>query len=231
MNLTEVRMFGKATVVTGLAMLGVVCGYVNVASAKETKNQSVSEIADEGKLAFDPAAAISGTYSNDTGHSYISFSYLHQGYSRPILRWRAWTSELDWDAENPAASSVSVTIDATSIDTGVDKFDDHLRSDDFFAVDEFSEITFVSTSLEQTGPNTGTLIGNLTVKDITKPVTLYVVFNKAAADNSGKGYKLGFSAKAQVKRSDFGVGAYVPFVGDEVDLVIETEYELKVDAD
>lgn len=194
------------------------------AYAEETKKTA----ADPGAV-IDPGAAISGLYENDKGHSYISFSYLHQGYSRPLLRWRAWTSVLNWNADDPTRSTVSVIIDAKSVDTGVDKFDEHLRSDDFFDTEKFPEVKFESTELKKTSDRTGILTGNLTVKDITKPVTLNVVFNKAANDSFAKTYKLGFSATGQVKRTDFGVGAYAPFVGDEVDLVIETEFVLQSD--
>lgn len=172
----------------------------------------------------DPKAAVSGEYKSDPTHAYITFSYSHLGYSNPMLRWRAWTGDLDWNAENPGKSSVNVEIDAASVDSGVDKFDAHLKSADFFDVEKHPKITFKSTSLEVTGDNTGVMTGDLTIKDVTKPVTLDVVLNKAADDAMAKGHKLGFSAKGQVKRTDFGVGKYAPMVGDEVDLVIEVEF-------
>jgi len=168
--------------------------------------------------------ATSGVYSVEPGHRYITFSYSHGGYSHPLLRWRAWEGELDWNAENPAASSVSVTIDASSIDTGVDEFDGHLQDDRFFDVANHPQITFVSTALEKTSDSTGTMIGDLTIKGITKPVELDVVFNKDGLDERQSLYKLGFSAKASVNRSEFGMGLAVPFVSDEVDIVIEAEF-------
>ncbi|MEM6414492.1 MAG: YceI family protein [Pseudomonadota bacterium] len=172
----------------------------------------------------DVSAAESGTYASDPGHAYITFSYLHQGYSKPFLRWRKWDATLDWDADDPSKSTVSVEIDASSIDSGVDKFDAHLRSADFFEVDKYPKITFVSTSLEKTGNATGVMTGDLIVKGKTTPVTLDVTLNKAADDAFAKGHKLGFSARGKVKRSDLGVGKYAPAVGDDVDLVIEVEF-------
>ncbi|MEO1252465.1 MAG: YceI family protein [Pseudomonadota bacterium] len=171
-------------------------------------------------------AAISGEYKADQDHRYISFDYLHQGYSRPILRWRDWDATLDWNAEDPAASSIEVIIDATSIDSGVDRFDDHLRSGDFFEVETYPTITFVSTSVEKTGDSTGVITGDLTIKDNTKPVTIDATFNRAAFDEGNNLYKIGFSGTTMVKRSDFGVDKYTPFVGDEVNIRIEAEFEM-----
>ncbi|WP_165793748.1 YceI family protein [Hyphococcus luteus] len=170
--------------------------------------------------------APSGVYSPDDGHRYIVFSYLHQGYSRPILRWDDWTGELDWNAEAPADSSVSIAIDAESINSGVEEFDGHLKGERFFDVANYPEITFVSTEVEKTGADTGTITGELTIKGATRPVTLDVTFRKGAYDERNNIYKLGFSGATTVMRSDFGVGAFVPVVSDEVDITIETEWEM-----
>ncbi len=179
-------------------------------------------------IAIQPASAQtdakSGTYTTDDGHRYITFSYSHAGFSNPWLRWRDWTGTLDWNAEDPAASSVNVVINAESIDTGVDVFDGHLKDDRFFDVANHPEITFVSTSVEKTGDNTGEITGDLTIKGTTKPVTLDVVFNKGEYDQRNSRYKLGFSGKTTVKRSDYGVDLFAPVVSDEVDIIIETEF-------
>ncbi|MEO1240785.1 MAG: YceI family protein [Pseudomonadota bacterium] len=179
-------------------------------------------------MAIQPASAQtdakSGTYTTDDGHRYITFSYSHAGFSNPWLRWRDWTGTLNWNAEDPAASSVNVTINAESIDTGVDVFDGHLKDDRFFDVANHPEITFVSTSVEKTGDNTGEITGDLTIKGTTKPVTLDVVFNKGEYDQRNSRYKLGFSGKTTVKRSDYGVDLFAPVVSDEVDIIIETEF-------
>ncbi len=169
-------------------------------------------------------AAISGEYKTDPQHRYITFHYLHQGFARPHLRWRDWDATLAWNAEDPTASSVSVNINAASIDSGVDEFDGHLRGEQFFDVENHPEITFESTSLTAGDDNTGTMTGDLAIKGITKPITLDVTMNRAAFDERKNEYKIGFSAKGVVKRSDFGVDLYTPFVGDEVDLIIEAEF-------
>lgn len=174
--------------------------------------------------AEDAFVAPSGEYETDPKHRYISFSYLHQGLSRPVLRWGDWDATLDWDADNPENSSVAVTIDVNAVDSGVDEFNDHLRSADFFDVANHPEITFVSTGVEQTGEGEGRITGDLTIKGITKAVTLNAVYNASVDDARNNRHKIGFSATTSVKRSDFDVDAYVPFVGDDVDIVIEAEF-------
>lgn len=174
--------------------------------------------------------AVSGVYKPDIYHKYITFSYLHQGFSRPILNWDEWTGELNWNADAPEKSSVNVTIDVTSIDSGVPDFDGHLTGADWFNAAEYPEITFVSTSVEKTGASTGKITGDLTIKGVTKPVALEVKFYKGAYVERDNLYKLGFSGKTTVMRSDFDLGAYVPIVSDEVDIVIETEWEMSAPA-
>lgn len=174
--------------------------------------------------AFDASAAPAGLYKSDPGHAYISFGYNHMGYSNPIVRWGSWNSELDWNPSSPDLSSVSATIDVASVDTGVDKLDEHLKSPAFFDAATYPTITFKSTSLTLSGPDSATLAGDLTIKDVTKPVTLDVKINRAADDGFAKAYKLGFSAKGMIKRSDFGVDLYAPMVSDEVHFTVESEF-------
>ncbi|MEQ8751350.1 MAG: YceI family protein [Amphiplicatus sp.] len=189
------------------------------ATAAQSADSKPAPAAETGEADF--SGAPSGTYVTDYKHRYITFSYFHQGYSHPFLRWRDWTGELTWNAENPAASSIDVVIDAESIDSGVDEFDGHLKGEGFFDVANHPEITFVSTSVETTGATTGKVTGDLTIKGITKPVTLDVTFNKADAIKDGN--KIGFSAKGVVKRSDYGVDKHVPYVSDDVEVIIEAE--------
>lgn len=171
-----------------------------------------------------PFLAPSGEYTSEDTHRYITFSYWHQGLSRPHVRWRDWDATLSWDADNPANSSVSVVIDATSVDTGVDIFDEHIQGDNFFDTENHPEITFVSTGAEQIEEGEGEITGDLTIKGVTKPVTLSVVYNTSVDDTRNSLHKIGFSATASVKRSDFDMGAYVPMVGDDIDIVIEAEF-------
>lgn len=210
------------------------CGKPNSEAAPETEAATspapMPEAAMEASeavaspAAFDVSGTVAGVYRSDPRHAYITFSYDHQGYSRPWLRWRSWTADLNWNPSAPEQSSIAAAIDATSADSGVDEFDGHLKSADFFDAANHPQITFASTSVSLAGGSAGTIVGDLTIKGVTKPVTLDVTINKAANDDFAKAYKLGFSAKGVVKRSDFGVDKYVPFVGDDVTVVIEAEF-------
>lgn len=226
-------MPAKYMLIAGTALLIMACAKQEGSTPQQTQDNaaaqvSVSEAAEKTESAaepgFDASAAPTGVYKNDPGHSYIAFSYNHMGYSNPIARWGSWTADLNWNSEDPAQSSIAATIDAASIDTGVAELDDHLRSPDFFEVEKFPTISFASTSLEVTGSDAARLIGDLTIKGVTKPVAFDVKINKAADDDFAKAYKIGFSAKGMIKRSDFGVDLYTPMVGDDISFTIEVEF-------
>ena len=129
-----------------------------------------------------------------------------------------------------ARAASTITIDPAGIDTGVDAFDSHLMSADFFDVETFPEITFVSTAVEPTGDTTALVTGDLTIKDNTRPVVLDVTLNYIGEHQLAEyipdfaGMEVaGFSASTTLLRSEFGLGMMVPMVGDEVELIIETE--------
>ncbi|MFK8014678.1 MAG: YceI family protein [Gammaproteobacteria bacterium] len=173
----------------------------------------------------DLSAIPAGTYGVEKTHAYITFSYDHQGYSKPFLRFRSFDGALELDPSDLANSSVSVTIDTNSIDSGVDIFDEHLRGDGFFDVEQFPTATFSSTSFAPSATG-GTMTGDLTMKGITKPVTLDVTFNKAGENFRSKVPQVGFSARGKIMRSDWDLGKYTPVVGDAVSLIIETEFQM-----
>ena len=214
----------KLTTVSAAIVLLAACGQ---AGTDSSANAAQSELSPEGNAAEDVAfEAPSGEYKTDYKHRYITFSYVHKGLSSPWLRWRSWEGVLDWNADDPSQSTISVTIDANSIDSGVDEFDGHLKGDNFFDTANHPEITFVSTDVTRTGDAEGTIVGDLTIKGVTKPVTLDVTYNTSAYDERGQKYVIGFSGTTTVKRSDFGVDLLAPLVSDEVDIIIETEFEM-----
>ncbi len=218
--------YSKLLLVSVCALGFAACGATDTAAtASEPATASTAAIA----LTSSPSDAPSGVYTNDKGHAYITFHYVHQGYSRPFLRWRDWDSTLNWDSENPENSSVSVSIKTESIDTGVDKFDEHMKSDGWLDVAQYPVATFESTALMKTSDRTGVMTGDLTLMGVTKPVTLDVVFNKASEGRAPGRYKLGFSATAGLMRSDWGLGKYAPAVSDDVDIIIEVEYDLSAE--
>ncbi|WP_298913446.1 YceI family protein [uncultured Algimonas sp.] len=174
---------------------------------------------------FDFSTIPAGTYTDDNGHAYIQFSYDHQGYSRPILRWSEFDATVEFDPENLEESTLNVVIPVDSIDSMVLDFDDHLKSDDFFDVETYPEITFRSTSLDIAPDGTGTITGDLTIKDITRPITFDGRINKAGKHFMNGKDMFGISGTGTLLRSDYGVGKYAPNVGDEVELVMEVEFQ------
>jgi len=168
-----------------------------------------------------------GTYKMDTTHGYVTFTYSHFGLSNPQIAFQSVDANLTLDAENPAASAVNVTIAANSIDSDVAIFNDHLNSENWFDTETYPEITFVSTGLTQDEDDhtKGTLTGDLTIKDVTKPVTLDVTMLGAVATHPIKQVPtVGVQATTTVLRSDFGLGNYAPAVSDEVTITISGEF-------
>ena len=171
----------------------------------------------------DLSEAQPGTYQLEKTHAYVAMSYSHQGYSRPLLHFRGLDATLELN-EDVTSSTVVVSIDPASIDSGVDEFDGHLRGDNFFDVENFPEAGFSSTSIVANDDGTYTLNGELTAKGITKPVSLDVTFNKGGSHFQLKTPQLGFSASGVISRSEWDLGYAVPIVGDEVTLTIEVEF-------
>lgn len=172
---------------------------------------------------FDLQSAPGGEYSLDKTHGYVTFSYSHQGYSRPWLRFRSLDATLNLNEKDIQKSTLKVSIDPSSIDSGVDIFDDHLLGKNHFDVENHSSIIFEATNIEVDESNV-TITGDLTVKGNSAPVTLQGTFNRGGLHFQSKKPLLGFSATTQLKRSEWGLGYAVPFVGDMVDVVIEVEF-------
>lgn len=159
----------------------------------------------------------------DPAHTNIAFMINHLGYSMTLGRFGEFDIALTFDQSQVDNSKLDVTVMTDSLSTFHEKRDEHLRSPDFFNTAEFPEMTFSSTSIEQTGDNTGRVTGDLTLLGVTKPVILDVTFNKAAPHPFNKKMTVGFSARGMLKRSDFGMAYGLPAVGDEVQLIIEAE--------
>ena len=165
----------------------------------------------------------SGKYTLDSSHGYITFTYSHLGFSNPRVGFNRFDTELELDSSNPENSAVEVKIDVASIDSRVAEFNDHLNGSDFFNTAEHPIITFKSTKVEVTGENTLDVTGNLTILGTTKPVTLATTINRAANHPMRNVPTVGVSATAKLMRSEWGLGAYVPAVSDEVELSVEVE--------
>ncbi len=181
-------------------------------------------------FAFGATAQAAEIFTFDKGHTEIIFAYDHVGNSTQHGRYDDFDGEIVIDESDPTKSSAKVTIQAASVNTGVSALDDVLRSAEFFEVEKFPEITFVSTSVKQIAKTQVEITGDLTIKDITKPVVLTATLNFKGLHPLSpylEYYKdkhvAGLSATARIVRSDFGVGFGAPLTGDLIDLTIETE--------
>ena len=173
-------------------------------------------------LAASAAASAAGvTYRIDPAHTNVIATWNHLGFSTPSASFSGVEGTLVYDAADVSKSSVEVTLPLSGLDGFSGKFNTHLNSGDFFDSARFPAATFRSTSVEAAGEGKLKVTGELTIKDITRPVLLDVTLNKRE-DKDGRG-KIGFDATATLKRTDFGLGMAAPMVSDEVALRITTE--------
>lgn len=168
-----------------------------------------------------PALA-ADTYKFDGSHTAVTFHIDHFGFSKPSGKFMNVEGTLVLDEKAPANSKVNVTIPITQINTGVAKLDEHLKNKDFFDVEQFPTATFVSEKVDVKDATSATVTGNLTLHGVTKPVVLDVKLNKLG-ENFMKKQTAGFTATTTIKRSDFGISAYLPGLGDDVKIDIESE--------
>jgi len=166
----------------------------------------------------------SGTYALDQTHTYVTFSYLHQGLSHPLLRAVGVDGELTLDAEDLSNSRVAIAIETDSIRSNVDYFDEELASPKFFNAARFPHITFVADEFTLTDSRSGTLHGEVTIRGISKPLALAVTINGAMEHPMSGKPVIGLSAGGELKRSDFELDRFIPAVSDRVTLSIEAEF-------
>lgn len=171
-------------------------------------------------------------FSFDAGHTYIGFEIDHLGFSQTLGEFTEYEGTLKLDRKNLANSSIEVSIDTTSIDTDQDDFDEHLRSADFFNVEQYPSMTFRSTNVEVVGDGVLKITGDFTLLGQTRPVVLDVTLNKIAKHPFRPTIEVaGFSASTTLDRTQWGMDKYAPAVGTEVKIRIETEFNRKVAAE
>ncbi|WP_417741428.1 YceI family protein [Salipiger sp.] len=178
-----------------------------------------------GLVAAAPIAATAApeAYEIDSSHAQIVFSYNHLGFSTGYGMFSGFEGDISYDAEDPAASSVEVSFPVKSMMTGWEARFEHFMSDDFFGASDDDMVTFTSTGIEVTGENTALITGDLTLNGVTKEVVLDTTLNQAGEHPmEGKPW-LGFTATTTLVRSDYNVGAFAPYVSDEVELEISLE--------
>jgi polyisoprenoid-binding protein YceI len=172
---------------------------------------------------FAAAPSRAADYKIDPTHTHVLFMVNHLGLSNMIGLFTDMSGTFSFDPTNIGASKVAVTIKTASLSTQFGPRDSDLKGADWFNVTEFPEMTFVGTAYDKKDDHTGTVTGNLTLLGTTKPVTLSVTFNRAGVRPTDKKDSAGFSATGKLKRSDFGMKTFIPYIGDEVSLIIETE--------
>ncbi len=172
-----------------------------------------------------------GVYSLDETHASLTWKVSHLGLSNYTARFTNFDADLTLDPAAPENSSLTATIDPMSIETDyphVEKKDFNKKlatGEDWFNAVAHPQITFKSTALTKTSDTTGTMTGDLTFLGVTKPVTLDVTLNGAMASHPFTNQPaLGFSARGSLERSDWGMEAYLPNIGNEVEIIIEAEF-------
>jgi polyisoprenoid-binding protein YceI len=172
-----------------------------------------------------PAEVKAGAYKLDASHSKVTWAVTHFGFSSYVGQFPDVNGTMKLDPANLGATELHVTIDTTKIGTLNATLDKNLKAPGFLDTAKFPTASFKSTKVTRTGDTTADIQGELTLKDVTKPVTLKAVFNQAGANPLDKVYSLGFAATTTIKRSAFGVSAYVPAIGDNVTLTIDVEFK------
>jgi len=147
---------------------------------------------------------LTGTYTLDPAHTRIGFVARHAMVTKVRGAFNAFDGTAVIDGANPAASSARVTIDAASIDTRNAQRDEHLRSNDFLALAEYPQITFVSTAVQQLDESTFELVGDLTIKGVTNSITIPFELEGAATDPFGN-VRVGFEGSVAISRKDYGI--------------------------
>ncbi|APA87979.1 YceI family protein [Paraburkholderia sprentiae WSM5005] len=165
-----------------------------------------------------------GRYEIDSDHTSITFDIDHFKYTRFTMRFDRKQGQLDWNDGGLDRSTASVAIDAASIDTNVPLLDKMVKSDSMLDVARYPQIRFASTRFERTSEAHGTLSGDLTIRDVTQPVTLEVTYNGFARDPLTKKDTLGFSADGHFSRAKFGLATWYPAVGDDIHVLIQAEF-------
>lgn len=168
------------------------------------------------------AYAAPETFNIDPAHTAPRFEYSHFGYSTQVHRFDKTSGRIVLDREAKTAS-VDVTIDARSVNTGYPLFNEHIQGKDFFDTEKYPTITFKSTKVKFEGDNPVQLEGDLTIKGVTRPVTLTLTSFQEMPHPMLKKDAIGANAFTTIKRSEFNMGKYAPSVSDDVKLSINVE--------
>jgi polyisoprenoid-binding protein YceI len=160
------------------------------------------------------------TYTIEPDYTQVIFWWNHLGFSNPAAQLAQGGGTLDYDPADPTRASVIVTVPLSSLNTGVPALDEHLRSEDFFDTDNFKTAVFKSTKVQKGPKDQLRVTGNLNLHGITRPVTLNVTLLNIGSNPRSHLPTIGFDATTSLKRSEFGLGKFVPQVKDEIQIRI-----------
>jgi polyisoprenoid-binding protein YceI len=172
----------------------------------------------------DPSQVPAGAYAVEPGHTRVLFAVSHMGFSTWYGDFTGASGALTLD---PAADQLDVSVPTASISTTNAKLDGELRSPAWLDAAQYPTMTFHSTRVTLTGPGEADVFGDLTLHGVTRPVMLHARFKGAGVNPLDKAYTIGFDVTGHIKRSAFGVAAYVPLIGDDVELIISAPFERK----
>lgn len=221
-----------------LLVLGVLAALAACSPKPEATQptEQVSQPAAAVAPADEPVDVPAGNYTIDPSHTSILFRVDHLGFSNYTARFRKASAQLQFDPDNLAASSVTVVVDARSLETDYPEpekvdFNAELLNETWLNGAQYPQITFRSTSVEPTGARTMRINGELTIRGVTKPMVLEARFNGGYRGHPmDPNARIGFSATGVLKRSEFGMGYGIPAPGtkfgvsDEVNVIVETEF-------
>jgi polyisoprenoid-binding protein YceI len=185
----------------------------------ETTPAATPAVANTGPAA---PAIEPGTYTVDAVHTAVLFKIRHLGVADYYGRFNGVEGSVVVDGENPAASSVSLTIDANSVDTNNDKRDQHIKSPDFLNAAQFPVITFESNAARLRDDGIYEVDGELSLHGVTKPMTVEVRPIGSGSDPWG-GFRAGFHTSFEVKRSDFGMTYMLEGLSDDIEIIVSSE--------
>jgi len=175
-----------------------------------------------------PAGVQAGTYAIEPIHTRVLFAVTHTGNSTWYGDFTHASGTLTLDPKNPAASKLEVSVPVDTISTTNAVLDKELKGADWFDAAKFPTMTFRSTKITPSGPQSADVAGELTLHGVTKPVVLHAKLKGAGPSPLGHAYMVGFDATGRIKRSEFGISKYLPaVVGDDVDLILSAPFVKK----
>jgi len=166
----------------------------------------------------------SGEYMLDKSHASVTWRLSHLGLSQYTARFDKMDGKINYTPATSSASTVEFTIDATSMNTGLAPFNKKLQAPEYFDAEKNPTITFKSTKIEPIAGGKFKMTGDMTLRGVTKPMTWDVTFNGGVYNRFAQAHAVGFSAKGMVKRSDWGMKELIPVIGDDVEVLIEVEF-------